>query len=182
MTIRPIRTAEDYETALKRAADLFGKSAQKDRDELEIIQALVERWERKQHAIEATTPAQAIKFRMEQAGLSQRDLVPYIGSKSRVSEILSGQRQPTVDQIRALHQHLGIPVASLIGSFKHEPIAGASSTAVAAEGKLRELGVMKAAEKLSAFVSRSKTATPLIAMLRKSRTERTNAKTDMAAL
>lgn len=182
MTIRPIRTAEDYETALTRAADLFGKSAQKDRDELEIIQALVERWERKQHAIEATTPAQAIRFRMEQAGLSQRDLVPYIGSKSRVSEILSGQRQPTVDQIRALHQHLGIPVASLIGSFKHEPIAGASSTAVAAEGKLRELGVMKAAEKLSAFVSRSKTAAPLIAMLRKSRTERTNAKTDMAAL
>ncbi|WP_353622736.1 helix-turn-helix domain-containing protein [Mesorhizobium sp. C374B] len=55
-------------------------------------------------------------------------------SKSRVSEILNGQRQPTVDQIRALHQHLGVPVTSLIGSFKHEPATGNSSTSIAAEG------------------------------------------------
>lgn len=182
MTVRPIRTNEDYQSALKRAAALFGQRSQKDRDELEVLQALIERWEQSRHSIEAATPAQAIKFRMTQTGLSQRDLIPYIGSKSRVSEILNGQRQPTVDQIRALHQHLGIPVASLIGSVKHEPAAGPSSTSIAVEGKLRTLGFMKAKETLAGFLSRAKAATPAVAMLRKTRTERTNAKTDMAAL
>ncbi|ESX08535.1 MULTISPECIES: helix-turn-helix domain-containing protein [unclassified Mesorhizobium] len=182
MTVRPIRTHEDHQSALKRAAALFGRKSPKDRDELEVLQAVIERWERSQHPVEAATPAQAIKFRMAQTGLSQRDLFAYLGSKSRVSEILNGQRQPTVDQIRALHQHLGIPVASLIGSFKHEPATGASSTSMAAEGKLRKLGVMKPKENLAGFLSRSKASTPAVAMLRKTRTERTNAKTDLAAL
>jgi HTH-type transcriptional regulator/antitoxin HigA len=182
MTIRPIRTSEDYQSALKRAAALFGQASQKDRDELEVLQALIEKWELSQHSIKAATPAQAIKFRMTQTGLSQRDLIPYLGSKSRVSEILNGQRQPTVDQIRALHQHLGIPVTSLIGSFKHEPLAGSSSTSIAAEGALRRLGVMRGKENLAGFLSRSKASAPAVAMLRKTRTERTNAKTDMAAL
>ncbi|MER9243457.1 ImmA/IrrE family metallo-endopeptidase [Mesorhizobium sp. M0633] len=182
MTVRPIRTDEDYQSALTRATALFGHKNSKDRDELEVLQAVIERWERSRHPVEAATPAQAIKFRMAQTGLSQRDLIPYLGSKSRVSEILNGQRQPTVDQIRALHQHLGIPVTSLIGSFKHEPMAGTSSTSIAAEGRLRELGVMKAKENLAGFLSRSKAAAPAVAMLRKTRTERTNAKTDLAAL
>jgi HTH-type transcriptional regulator / antitoxin HigA len=99
-----------------------------------------------------------------------------------VSEILNGQRQPTVDQIRALHQHLGIPIASLIGSSKHEPAARPSSTSVAAEGALRKLGLMKGKENLAGFLSRSKDSAPAVAMLRKTRTERTNAKTDMVAL
>ena len=182
MTIRPIRTNEDYQAALKRAKALFGKSGQSELDEREVLQALIEKWERSQHSIEAATPAQAIKFRMKQTGLSQRDLIPYLGSKSRVSEILNGQRQPTVDQIRALHQHLGIPVTSLIGSFKHEPAAGPSSSSMAAEEALRKLGVIKSRENLAGFVSRSKVSAPAVAMLRKTRTERTNAKTDLAAL
>lgn len=182
MTIRPIRTNEDYQAALKRAKALFGKSGQSELDEREVLQALIEKWERSQHSIEAATPAQAIKFRMQQTGLSQRDLIPYLGSKSRVSEILNGQRQPTVDQIRALHQHLGIPVTSLIGSFKHEPAAGPSSSSMAAEEALRKLGVIKSRENLAGFVSRSKVSVPAVAMLRKTRTERTNAKTDLAAL
>ena len=182
MTVRPIRTDEDYQSALKRAAVLFGHNSQKDRDELEVLQALIERWERARHSIEAATPAQAIKFRMAQTGLSQRDLIPYLGSKSRVSEILNGQRQPTVDQIRALHQHLGIPVTSLIGSSKHEPAVGPSNTSIAAERKLRRLGVIRPKENLAGFLSRSKASAPAVAMLRKTRTERTNAKTDMAAL
>lgn len=182
MTVRPIRTEEDYQSALNRAAALLGHESQKDRDELEVLQALIERWERSRHSIEAATPAQAIKFRMEQTGMSQRDLVPYLGSKSRVSEILNGQRQPTVDQIRALHKHLGIPVGSLIGSSKHEPAGGRSSTSIAAEGRLRRLGVINAKENLADFLSRSKVSAPAVAMLRKTRTERTNAKTDMMAL
>jgi HTH-type transcriptional regulator/antitoxin HigA len=182
MTVRPIRTDEDYQSALQRVRALFGHDSQRDRDQLEVLQALIERWERSQHSIEAATPAQAIKFRMAQTGLSQRDLIPYLGSKSRVSDILNGQRQPTVDQIRALHQHLGIPITSLIGSSKHEPVAGPSSTSIAAEGKLRRLGVIQAKENLAGFLSRSKASAPALAMLRKTRTERTNAKTDMAAL
>jgi HTH-type transcriptional regulator/antitoxin HigA len=182
MTIRPIRTNEDYQSALKRAKALFGQSNQKDLDEREVLQALIEKWERSQHSIEAATPAQAIKFRMQQTGLSQRDLIPYLGSKSRVSEILNGQRQPTVDQIRALHQHLGIPVSSLIGSFKHEPAVGPSSSSLAAEEALRKLGVIDAKENLAGFLSRSKVSAPAVAMLRKTKTERTNAKTDLAAL
>jgi HTH-type transcriptional regulator / antitoxin HigA len=182
MTIRPIRTNEDYQSALKRAKALFRQSNQKDLDEREVLQALIEKWERSQHSIEAATPAQAIKFRMQQTGLSQRDLIPYLGSKSRVSEILNGQRQPTVDQIRALHQHLGIPVSSLIGSFKHEPAVGPSSSSLAAEEALRKLGVINAKENLAGFLSRSKVSAAAVAMLRKTRTERTNAKTDLAAL
>lgn len=182
MTVRPIRNDDDYQMALKRAVALFGHDSQKDRDELEVLQAVIERWEKSRHSIEAATPAQAIKFRMAQTGLSQRDLMPYLGSKSRVSEILNGQRQPTVDQIRALHQHLGIPVTSLIGSSKHEPAVGPSNTSIAAERMLRRLGMIKPKENLAGFLSRSKASTPAIAMLRKTRTERTNAKTDMAAL
>ncbi|RWP30303.1 ImmA/IrrE family metallo-endopeptidase [Mesorhizobium sp.] len=182
MKVRPIRTQEDHQSALKRAEELFGHDSQKDRDELEVLQALIERWERSQHPVESATPAQAIKFRMAQVGLSQRDLIPYLGSKSRVSEILNGQRQPTVDQIRALHQHLDVPIASLIGSFKHEPAAGTSSTSMAAEGRLRKLGVIKAKDSLAGFLSRSRASTPAVAMLRKTRTERTNAKTNLAAL
>jgi HTH-type transcriptional regulator/antitoxin HigA len=182
MTVRPIRTEEDYRSALGRAAELLGSKNQKDRDELEVLQAVIERWERAHHSIEAVTPAQAIKFRMEQTGLSPRDLIPYLGSKSRVSEILNGQRQLTVDQIRALHRHLGIPVSSLIGSSKHEPTAGPSTTLITVQGTLRKLGVMKAKENLADFLSRSKTSAPAVAMLRKTRTERTNAKTNMVAL
>lgn len=180
--VRPIRTDEDYQLAMKNAAALFGQEGQKERDQLEVLQALIERWERSQHSIVAATPAQAIKFRMSQAGLSQRDLIPYLGSKSRVSEILNGQRQPTVDQIRALHAHLGIPVASLIGSSKHEPVVGASTTSIAVEEKLRGMGLIKAKEQLASFLLRTRSSLPAVAMLRKTRTERTNAKTSMAAL
>ena len=182
MMVRPIRTDEDYQLAMKNAAALFGQEGQKERDQLEVLQALIERWERSQHSIVAATPAQAIKFRMSQAGLSQRDLIPYLGSKSRVSEILNGQRQPTVDQIRALHAHLGIPVASLIGSSKHEPVVGASTTSIAVEEKLRGMGLIKAKEQLASFLLRTRSSLPAVAMLRKTRTERTNAKTSMAAL
>ncbi|MBN9673730.1 ImmA/IrrE family metallo-endopeptidase [Roseibium aggregatum] len=182
MRIRPIRTEKDYQAALKLAASLFGSDDQNDRDELEVLQAVIESWERSQHAIEAATPAEAIRFRMAQAGIAPRDLMPYLGSKSRVSEILSGVRQPTVDQIRALHFHLGIPVASLVGNFKHEPSARPSTTSKAAVEKLRSLGFIRAKESLTEFLNRVAPSAPAVAMLRKTRTERTNAKTDMAAL
>lgn len=182
MTIRPIRSSADYGAALDWARKLIGYSDQKSIDDLEVLQALIERWERTHHPIEAVTAAEAIRFRMAQTGMKPRELIPYLGTKSRVSEILNGQRQPTVDQIRALHQHLGIPVASLIGPIKHEPVARPSTASLAAVEKLKTLGVMRPKEDLSAFLARATRIAPAVAMLRKTRTERTNAKTDFGAL
>nr|WP_246415859.1 ImmA/IrrE family metallo-endopeptidase [Novosphingobium taihuense] len=119
---------------------------------------------------------------MEQLGLTARDLKPYLGSKSRISEILSGQRQLTVDQIRALNRHLRIPAESLIGETKHEPPRKPSTASIAAIEKLKTLGVMKTREGIDAFLARARKAAPAMAMLRKSRTDRTNAKTDLGAL
>ena len=182
MTIKPIRTDSDYEEALARAAGLMAASDQRSIDELEILQTLIERWERARHPIEPVSAAEALKFRMAQTGMKPRDLIPYLGTKSRVSEILSGQRQPTVDQIRALHQHLGIPASSLIGPIKHEPILRPSTASRAAVDKLRGLKVMQRDEDLPAFLARAAKVAPAVAMLRKTRTERTNAKTDFGAL
>ncbi|MBD9652913.1 ImmA/IrrE family metallo-endopeptidase [Ensifer sp. ENS09] len=182
MTIRPIRTEADYEAALTRARELITQTSQSAIDELDVLQALIEKWERSAHHFGSATPSEAIKFRMQQLGLKPRDLEPYIGAKSRVSEVLRGQRQPTVDQIRALHTHLGIPIESLVGGIKHEPPGGQSTASAAAIEKLRKLGVMMARETFEAFMSRAASISPEVAMLRKTRTERTNAKTDFGAL
>lgn len=182
MTIRPIRSDEDYQSALEQAHSLIVRHDKRSIDDLEVLQAVIEKWEKQHHGIEGATPAQAIHFRMNQMNLSPRDLIPYLGSKSRVSEILNGQRQPTVDQIRALNQHLKIPVGPLVGSVKHKPATRPSSASLAAAKRLRALGMMKPTESLSSFVSRANIVAPAVAMLRKTRTERTNAKTDLSAL
>jgi HTH-type transcriptional regulator / antitoxin HigA len=182
VTIKPIRSDADLEVALARARELIRKSDPKSKDELEVLQALIERWERTNHAIPAATPAEAIRFRMSQSGMRPRDLEPYLGAKSRVSEIINGQRQPTVDQIRALNQHLGIPVESLIGLTKLEAVSRPSGALIAAENELKRLGVMKPTDALPSFVARAARVVPSIALLRKTRTERTNAKTDFGAL
>ena len=121
-------------------------------------------------------------FRMEQTDMKPRDLIPFLGSKSRVSEIINGQRQPTVDQIRALHQHLGIPVAALVGEIKLEASTRRSTASKAAIEKLKTLDVMAPSEKFEAFMARATSLAPAVGVLRKSRTERTNAKTDFGAL
>lgn len=182
MTIKPIRSEADYKLALARASELVRKGDSRSNDELEVLQALIERWERTQYPLSAATPAEAIRFRMSQNGMKPRDLEPYLGAKSRVSDILNGQRQPTVDQIRALSQHLGIPVESLIGPVKLEAVSRPSGAVVAAENELKRMGVMRQSEALPTFVARATKAAPSFALLRKTRTERTNAKTDLGAL
>lgn len=182
MTVKPIRSADDHAKALAAAARLMLKTDQKSVDQLEILQAVIERWERSTFRFQAPTPADAIKFRMMQASLKPRDLIPYLGTKSRVSEILAGQRQLTVDQIRALNRHLDIPVESLVGQLKHEPARKPSTASKAAVDKLRALGVLKPREHIDAFLARALRNSPALGLLRKSRTDRTNAKTDMSAL
>lgn len=182
MMIRPIRTEAGYEKTLERARLLMDREDQDTVDELDVLQVLIENWERTRYPIADVSPAEAIRFRMEQTGLKPRDLIAYLGTKSRVSEVLNGQRQLTVDQIRALHQHLSIPLSSLIGPTRHEPASRPSPASISAVQKLRTLGLMKPKEELAAFVSRASGLGPAVAMLRKSRTERTNARTDFGAL
>ena len=182
MTIKSIKSEPDYEAALEKAALLMQRGNQKSRDDLEVLQVLIERWETANVAIPAPTPLQAIQFRMDQLGLSAKDMKPYLGSKSRISEILNGRRQLTIDQVRALHRHLRIPAEALIGDAKHEPPQGSSTASQAAVEKLRSLGVLKVRESIDGFLAKERNASPAIAMLRKSRTDRTNAKTDLGAL
>jgi len=81
-------------------------------DELDVLTDLVELYEAKHVQMGYPSPVAAIEFRMEQAGLTQRDLIPFIGSRAKVSEVLSGKRRLTLPMARALHEHLGIPAGA----------------------------------------------------------------------
>jgi HTH-type transcriptional regulator / antitoxin HigA len=110
-----IRTEDDYKAALARAEQLMDAEAGTARgDELEHLAKMIEAYEEKHHPIELLDSIAAIQFRMEQEDLSNKDLIPYIGSSAKVSEVLSGKRELTLSMIRALHKHLGIPAEGLI--------------------------------------------------------------------
>lgn len=113
--VRLIKTEADYEAALARVGVLMDAEAGTPAgDELEHLAMVIEAYEELHHPIELPDPIAAIQFRMEQEGLSNKDLVPYIGSSAKVSEVLSGKRDLTLSMIRALHTHLGIPAEVLI--------------------------------------------------------------------
>ena len=115
VNVKPIRTEEDYEAALVRIDEIFEAELDSPEGrELDVLVDLVELYENKHVPMGYPDPIEAIKFRMEQAGLSQRDLVPFIGSRARVSEVLSGKRAITMPMARALHEHIGIPADVLI--------------------------------------------------------------------
>ena len=113
--IKPIRTEEDHKRALARIDEIFdAEEGTLEGDELDVLVDLVMYYESKTVDIGFPDPISAIKFRMDQAGLTQRDLIPYIGSRSKVSEVLSGKRDLTLSMARALHQNLGIPADVLL--------------------------------------------------------------------
>ena len=115
MNIKLIKTEDDYFSALKRIDELFDSEPNTpEGDELELIVTLVELYEKNNFPIESPTPIEAIKFRMEQLNLTQKDLVQYIGSKSKVSEVLSGKRSLSLNMIRKLSVGLGISAEILI--------------------------------------------------------------------
>jgi HTH-type transcriptional regulator/antitoxin HigA len=114
-TIKPIKSEADYELALERISELMDAVPDTaEADELDVLATLVEVYEEQNYPIDLPDPIAAIKFRMEQLGLSQRDLVPYIGGRSKVSEVLTGKRSLTLNMIRALHEHLHIPPEVLL--------------------------------------------------------------------
>jgi HTH-type transcriptional regulator/antitoxin HigA len=115
MRPKVIKTEADYKAALARLNELLkAKPETPEGDEFELWVALVETYEDVQFPIELPDPITAIRFRMEQAGLRQVDLVPYIGSRSRVSEVLNGKRKLSLSMIRRLHEGLGIPAEVLL--------------------------------------------------------------------
>jgi HTH-type transcriptional regulator / antitoxin HigA len=114
---RVIHTVTQHREALaelNRLLVLDPEDGTPEADELDLLALVVETYEKERFPIAPPDPVDAIRFRMDQAGLSQRDLVPYLGSKSKVSEVLSGKRPLTLSMIRALHEGLGIPADVLL--------------------------------------------------------------------
>lgn len=119
MNIHPIRNDKDYKAALRELSAYFDNEPSpgtEEGDRFEILATLVESYEAKHFPIEAPDPIEAIRFRMEQGGLTVKDLVPSIGQPNRVYEVLSRKRGLTLEMIRNLHRNLGIPAESLIGA------------------------------------------------------------------
>ena len=117
MRIKPIKTKKDHKEALATVANLMDQSPKpgsKEDGDISVLVTLIKDYESKKFPTGFPGPIAAIKFRMEQQGLKQVDLVPYLGSRSRVSEVLSGKRSLTTEMIRNLNQGLGIPLKSLV--------------------------------------------------------------------
>lgn len=119
MNIQPIKTRQNYRTALRRVEALLDAApGSPEADELDVLATLISAYEDEHFPIEAPDPVAAILFRMEQLGLSRADLEPYIGGTGRVSEVLSGKRGLSLAMIRKLHTGLRIPLENLVAGTK----------------------------------------------------------------
>ena len=181
MSIKPIRTPSDLEQAKNRIARLIkANAAGAHDDEIEVLSTLIEQFEKAAARVEAPSPVAAIRFRMEEMGLTARQLEPFIGSRARVSEVLSGARQLSIDMIRSLHEGLGIPYESLIskrsGSLKIEKV---SMPTIA---RLNSLGFAFNREELPEFLNQLAEGSSPGALHRKTTTQRAASRTDPTAL
>lgn len=120
MNIKPIKTDTDYRAALKEVETLMmAEPNTPEGEKLDILVTLIEAFERKHFPLDLPDPIEAIKFEMEQKGLSVKDLEPMIGKSNRVYEVLNRKRSLTLKMIWKLHQELGIPAESLIKQPVH---------------------------------------------------------------
>ncbi len=116
MNIKPIKTEADYNYSIKRIEELWGAKPNTPKgDELDLLATLVEAYEMKHYPITPPDPIDAIKFRMEQMGLTKIELAKHLGSQSRVSEILGRKRELTLKMVRALYKDLKISADVLLG-------------------------------------------------------------------
>lgn len=118
--IKPVKTKKDYEAALNRCYILMQKNLKpntSEADELEILSILVENYERKHYPIPSPSPVDAIKYRLRQTGMDEKELNKILGGRSRKSEILSGKRKLSLNMIRELHDKLNIPAETLIAEY-----------------------------------------------------------------
>jgi HTH-type transcriptional regulator/antitoxin HigA len=115
MNIVPIKTKRDYRRVLAEIEGLMtARRNSPEGDRLDVLVTLVEAWERKHYPLDLPDPVEAIRYHIEQKGLEPRDLIPYIGSRNRVHEVLNRRRELTLNMVRRLHEGLGIPAESLI--------------------------------------------------------------------
>jgi len=130
MHIKPIHTAADHEAALARLDAIFDAAPGTPKgDEAEVLTLLIHHYEEKHFPVGLPSPVDAIRFRMDQQGLKPKDLVPYLGSPSKVSEVLSGRRRLSLTMIRNLIG-LGIPAEVLVQDVKAAPKRPAPRRAV----------------------------------------------------
>jgi len=117
MEIKPIHSHKQHRDALAEIERLWSaRPRTTEHDRLEVLAALVEDYEEKHQPVYPPDPVEAIRFRMEQLGLDRKALEPSIGSRARVSEVLSGRRRLTLEMIRRLHKQLGIPAEVLLAA------------------------------------------------------------------
>lgn len=117
MNIKPIRNDDDLRAAFRRLELVYqAQDGTPEVDEMEILVTLIEAYEHKHFPIGDVDPVEAIKFRMEQQGLTQKDLEPFIGSSGRVSEVLNRKRRLSLQMVKRLHDGLHIPYESLLAS------------------------------------------------------------------
>ena len=118
MELKPIKTEKDYQNALDRLEVIFDAPADsREGDEAEILSMMIENFENEHYPIASPDPIEAIKIRMEELNLRQKDLVGVIGGKSRVSEVLNRKKKLTVDMIRELERLLQISASVLVGNY-----------------------------------------------------------------
>lgn len=115
MEIRPIKTEQDYRESINRIEELWGsKKDTSEGDELDLLCTLVESYEMAHYPIAPPDPIDAILFRMEQMGMTKTDMAKYLGSQSRVSEVLSRKRKLTLKMVKSLYKGLNIPAEILL--------------------------------------------------------------------
>ncbi|MDA0368948.1 MAG: transcriptional regulator [Proteobacteria bacterium] len=121
MNVAPIKTKRDYQRTLKEIERVMtAVRGTPEGDRLDVLVTLVEAWEAKHYPMDLPDAIEAIKYHMEQAGLAPKDLVPFIGSRNRVYEVLNRKRPLTLKMVWRLHRGLGIPAESLIAPREDE--------------------------------------------------------------
>ena len=122
--VKPIRTKQDYDRALGQIERLWGaKSGTPEGDRLDVLATLIDAYETTHYSMDPPDPVEAIKFRMEQQGLTRKDLEPLIGTRTRVAEILNRRRSLSIEMIRRLHKTLGISADVLIRPSRRDQAA-----------------------------------------------------------
>src|SRR6185503_5738596 len=113
--VKPIRSEKDYEAALKEVERFWGaKNGTPEGDRLDVLATLIDAYEAQHYPMDPPDPIEAIKFRMEQQGLTRRDLEEIIGTRTRIAEVLNRKRPLSINMIRRLHERLGISAEVLI--------------------------------------------------------------------
>lgn len=122
--LKPIRTERDYEDALAEVGRLWGaKSGTREGDRLDVLATLIDVYEAQHHPMDPPDPIEAIRFRMEQQGLTRKDLEPMIGPRNRVADVLNRKRSLSIEMIRHLHDRLGISADVLIRPSRLDNVA-----------------------------------------------------------